>query len=57
MGETDIVHDYRIFGYRFGNTAYITDAESAPQKRYKIFTGIKILIVKHHNWHVIGMHI
>jgi hypothetical protein len=36
MGEADIVHDFRIFGYRFGNTAYITDAKSAPQKRYKI---------------------
>lgn len=34
-----------IFGYRFGNTAYITDSKFIPESSIRLLDGIEILIV------------
>jgi phosphoribosyl 1,2-cyclic phosphate phosphodiesterase len=34
-----------IYGYLFGNTAYITDAKVVPSKSLELLKGIEILIV------------
>jgi phosphoribosyl 1,2-cyclic phosphate phosphodiesterase len=40
-----VLHVNTILRYRFGNTAYITNAKSVPQESIELLIGIKILIV------------
>lgn len=40
-----VIHGNLIFGYRFGNTAYITDAKVISDESIKLLSGIEIMVV------------
>ena len=35
----------RVFGYRFGPVAYITDVKAIPASAYASLTGLKVLVL------------
>ena len=49
-------HKLPVLGYRMGDFAYITDANSIPDATFKILSGVKVLVInalriKHHISH------